>query len=124
MSSTFSDFISQATHIARKNMLVEKYTITEFACELAVSKSSLNKKMKHLTGQTPIEFIENIKFDYAKKLIKDSDLSVKEVAYSSGFNDPKYFARRFKKVFGLTPKEYKSTVKRTFKIFWENFVMN
>jgi len=124
MSTTLSNFISQATQIARKNMFAEKYTISEFANELAVSKSALNKKMKLLTGQTPNEFIENIKLNYAQKLISDTDLSVKEVAYSSGFNDPKYFARRFKKIFGLTPKEYKITTKKKIEIFWNYFVMN
>ncbi len=124
MSFATTNFLTQATQVAQKNIHVEGYSITDFAYDLAVSKSSLNKKMKVLTGLTPIEFLEKIKFRFAKRLFKETDFSVKEIAYSSGFNDPKYFTRRFKKEFGVTPKEYRNSIKNTVEIFWGKFVMN
>jgi len=95
-----------------------------FAKDLFMSKSSLNKKVKTTTGLTPNEFIENVKFNYAIRLFKESDLTIKEIAYSSGFNDPKYFARRFKKEYGMTPKEYKNATNKTVGYIWHNFNLN
>jgi AraC-like DNA-binding protein len=117
-------FVSYATRIIENKISLERYDINMFAKDLFMSKSSLNKKIKITTGLTPNEFIENVKFNYAIRLFKESDLSIKEIAYSSGFNDPKYFARRFKKEYGMTPKEYKNTTNKTAGYIWNNFNLN
>lgn len=124
MYSSVNEFLSRAARIVEKNIQIDRYNLDRFANDLAMSKSSLNKKIKTTSGFTPNEFIENVKFKFALRLLKQTDLSVKEIAYSSGFNDPKYFTRRFKKEFGLSPKEYKSNLKLSPTYIWETFNLN
>jgi AraC-like DNA-binding protein len=55
----------------------------------------------------PIEFIHDIVIQRAAHLLESGTLSVKDVAYTIGLSDPKYFSKCFKKKYGLTPSEYK-----------------
>jgi AraC-like DNA-binding protein len=117
-------FVTLATQIIETKIVDEKYSLDMFAKDLFMSKSKLNKKIKIATGLTPNEFIKSVRFDYAFKLFKETDLSIKEVAYSSGFNDPKYFTRCFKRAFGVSPKEYKSSFDKPTGYMWLTFNMN
>ena len=124
LTSSRNDFVLQATRIIEKKIHLEKYSLEMFANDLFMSISSLNKKVKTITGLTPNEFIENVKFNFSLKLFQESDLSIKEIAYSSGFNDPKYFTRRFKKEYGITPKAYKNSLNKKCGYLWQNFNLN
>jgi len=119
-----NNFVSFATKVAEKKIFLEDYNLEMFANDLFMSKSQLCKKIKVMTGLTPTEFIRNIKFDYAFRLFKETDLSIKEIAYSSGFNDPKYFTRCFKRKFGMSPKEYHNNLNRKLGYMWLTFNMN
>jgi|ERR1035437_3997730 AraC-like DNA-binding protein len=119
-----NNFVSLATKIVEKSIILENYNLDMFANDLFMSKSSLTKKIKIKTGLTPTEFIRNVKFNFAFRLFKETDLSIKEVAYSSGFNDPKYFTRCFKRVYGMSPKEYKSSFNKKVGYIWFNFNLN
>ena len=71
-----------------------------------MSNSTLYRKIKGLTGMSPKEFIRNIRFKYACRLLLEKSSSVAEVAYMVGFSDAKYFSICFKKEFGMTPSKY------------------
>jgi AraC-like DNA-binding protein len=118
------NFVSLATKIVEKKIILENYNLNMFANDLFMSKSKLSKKIKLTTGLTPIEFINNVKFNYAFRLFKETDLSIKEVAYSCGFNDPKYFTRCFKKTFGISPKDYKDKLSKRVGYLWLTFNLN
>jgi AraC-like DNA-binding protein len=66
----------------------------------------LYKKLLSITGKTPIEFIRILRLKRAAQLLGKSQLTVSEVAYQVGFNNPKYFSRYFKEEFGLLPSVY------------------
>jgi AraC-like DNA-binding protein len=119
-----NNFVLLATQTVEKKIMNENYNLEMFANDLFMSKSKLTKKIKLTTGLTPIEFIRDIKFNYAFRLFRDTDLSIKEIAYSSGFNDPKYFTRCFKRAYGMSPKEYKSSFNKVVGYMWFNFNMN
>jgi AraC-like DNA-binding protein len=120
-----NNFVSLATQTIEKKIMLETYNLDMFANDLFMSKSKLTKKIKLTTGLTPTEFIRNIKFNYAFRLFKETDLSIKEIAYSSGFNDPKYFTRCFKRTYGMSPKEYKiSRSNGGLGYMWFSFNMN
>ncbi|HLP05575.1 MAG TPA: helix-turn-helix transcriptional regulator [Paludibacter sp.] len=118
------NFVVQATQIVEKKVFLENYNLEMFASDLFMSKSNLNRKIKVSTGLTPVEFIRKVRFDYAFRLLKETDLSIKEVAYSSGFNDPKYFTRCFKKTYGISPKDYKNNLSKSVGYLWNNFNLN
>ncbi|GHT05181.1 hypothetical protein AGMMS49525_12280 [Bacteroidia bacterium] len=78
-----------------------------FADTMGISKSTLYKKLKSLTGLNTSLFIRNIRLKTACKVIEEKKkIRISELAYSVGFNDPKYFSACFKKEFGLLPSEY------------------
>lgn len=74
---------------------------------MAMSRVHLYKKLVSITGKTPIEFIRILRLKRAAQYFEKSQLSISEVAYKVGFNDPKYFRRYFKDEFGILPSEYK-----------------
>ena len=74
----------------------------------AMSRSSLNRKMKSLVGLTPADFLREARIKRAQQLLSESGASVAAVAYRCGFADPKYFSRVFKQSVGVSPSEYKA----------------
>ena len=74
--------------------------------ELHIQRNKLFKKINALTGVTPLYFVRMIRMKRACQLLKDSGLTVAEVAYQVGYNSPKRFAQHFKNEYGVTPSEY------------------
>lgn len=74
---------------------------------LFLSPSKLYRKMKASIDQTPNDFIRQIRLNKAMELLESEDLTIAEVAYEVGFNDPNYFTRIFTKVYGCTPSSFK-----------------
>ena len=108
-SSMDKEFLDKVISVIKSNMSEGDFDVVQLADALAVSKSSLYRKMKIATGLSPIEFIRNIRLKHGSQLLKDKSISVAEVAYECGFSNPKYFATCFKEEFGVTPKEYQKS---------------
>jgi AraC-like DNA-binding protein len=68
----------------------------------------LYKKIVTLTSKSPLEFIRTIRLQQAAQLLEKSQLTVAEVAYRVGFNNPKYFARYFRDEYKVLPSVYAS----------------
>ena len=86
-------------------------TIDEFAEQLKLSRTIYYRKLKSIVGLTPVDFIREIRIKRAVQLIDSDEYNFSQVAYMTGFNDPKYFSKCFKKVIGITPSEYKERKK-------------
>jgi signal transduction histidine kinase/ligand-binding sensor domain-containing protein/DNA-binding response OmpR family regulator len=99
-------FIRKALAIIEKHMSNSEFNVDNLRQELLLSRTSLYKKVLSLTGQTPIEFIRQIRLKRAAQLLEKSNHNVTEVAYMVGFNNPKYFAKYFKEQFGQLPSHY------------------
>ena len=82
-------------------------TIDDIAQAVAMSRTSLHRKMKQMMGTTPMEFLREARIRKAAKLLTTTEKNVSEIAYLCGFSDPKYFSKCFKATFGQTPTEYK-----------------
>lgn len=98
-------FVRKALDIVKANFKNPDYDAADFVDDMGISKSLLNKKMQTLVGQPVVQFIRNYRLTVAHEMIlkhKD-DLSISEIAFDVGFNDPKYFTRCFTKHFGITP---------------------
>ncbi|RGD76901.1 hybrid sensor histidine kinase/response regulator [Bacteroides caccae] len=89
-------------HISDSELSVER-----LASEMGMSSMHLYRKMKSLFGVTPNDYIKNIRLKYAAELLAEHKLTISEVAYEVGFNDPKYFGKCFKAAYGVSPSEYK-----------------
>lgn len=99
-------FINKALKVVEENISNADFSVQELSRELAVSRGQLYKKTLELTGKTPIEFIRFIRLQRAAALLEKSQLTVAEVAYKVGFNNPKYFARYFKAEYKVLPSQY------------------
>ena len=84
-------------------------TIDDIAQAVAVSRTSLHRKMKQMMGTSPMEFLREARIRKAAKILTTTDRNVSEIAYQCGFSDPKYFSKCFKATFGQTPTEYKQS---------------
>ncbi len=85
-------------------------TIDDIAQAVAVSRTSLHRKMKQMMGTSPMEFLREARIRKAAKMLTTTDRNVSEIAYLCGFSDPKYFSKCFKTAFGQTPTEYKQAL--------------
>jgi signal transduction histidine kinase/CheY-like chemotaxis protein/AraC-like DNA-binding protein/ligand-binding sensor domain-containing protein len=104
-------FVQQVRQLIEIRIDDLNLTVEALSKELLLSHSQLARKLNALTGYSPNRFIRHIRFKRAKMLLLDETLSVANVAYSCGFNDPDYFSRAFKKEFGKTPVEWREISK-------------
>src|SRR5690606_7276588 len=95
-----------AIRIEEENLADPHFSVERFSREVGMSRVHLYKKLLSLTGKTPIEFIRIIRLQRAGQLLEKSQLSVSEIAYQVGFNNPKYFSKYFKDQFNILPSVY------------------
>ncbi len=82
-----------------------------------LSQRSLNRRFKQATGLSPVQYLQEIRLEKAKELLKTSNLSIAEVAYNVGYPDSAYFSALFRRVVSLSPGEYRRLVrKKIFKV--------
>ena len=82
-------------------------TLEDISREINVSPQYFSKLFKEETGKNFIDYLTGIRMEVAKELLSQGDLSIKEIGYRIGYNDPNYFSRIFKKTVGVTPTEYR-----------------
>ncbi len=98
--------IQKALTIVENNISNPDFSVEELSRELGMSRVHLYKKLSSLTGKSPIEFIRIIRLKRAAMLLEKSQLTVSEVAYKVGFNNPKYFSKYFKAEYKMLPSAY------------------
>lgn len=94
----FREYIEQ--HMSDSNLSVEA-----IGAELGLSRVQLYRKVKALTGQSPVELLRTVRLHKARRLLQDSVKSISEVAYEVGFTSPSYFTKCFRDEFGASPSE-------------------
>ncbi len=105
-TSTDQQFVTRAVKTVEDNMSDANFNVSELVKKMSVSRTLLHMKLRELTGQSTSEFIRTIRLKQAAKLLKQGELNVSEVTYQVGFNDPKYFSKSFKSLFGVTPTNF------------------
>jgi len=113
LASSDEKLIQKALQMVEKNMDNPDFSVVELSREMGMSRVHLYKKLTALTDKTPIEFIRLIRLKRAAQLLRDSQLSISEIAYKVGFNNPRYFSRYFKQEYNLLPSRFADKYKRT-----------
>lgn len=108
VTSMDEKLIQKAISIVEANLADPQFSVERFSREVGMSRVHLYKKLLSLTGKTPIEFIREIRLQRAAQLLEKSQLTVSEIAYQVGFNNPKYFSKYFKDQFHTLPSAYAS----------------
>lgn len=98
--------IEKAMKYVSDNLDSAQLSVEELSDYLGMSRVQLYKKIKQITGKTPIEFIRIIRLKRAAQLLRESQLNVSEIAYRTGFNSPRVFSKYFKEEFGILPSVY------------------
>lgn len=90
-----------------ENNLYASLTMDDICLKTAYSRAYLFRVFKAQTGNTIMEYYMNLKIRRAKQLLRENELSVKEISEMLAFNEPNYFTKTFKRLTGLTPTAYK-----------------
>ena len=99
-------FITSLYGILDEHLKQEEIDIDAILQELGMSRTGFYMKMKALTGQSPLQFINEYRMNRAAELLRSGEYSVKEIAYMVGYQERRSFTNRFKAQFGCTPTEY------------------
>jgi AraC-like DNA-binding protein len=103
-------FLQSVIQSIEQHLEESEFDLEQLSTALNMSKSTLHRKIKTITGFTPLDFVRNIKMKRACMMLLTRRLTISEVAYAVGFNDPKYFTKCFKNEFGITPSEYQKHI--------------
>lgn len=93
-----------------KNNVYKRLTVEEISKMVSYSKAYVFRQFKLATGKGVMEYYTELKIKTAKQLIKENELSVREISEKLCFDTPNYFSKTFKKVVGETPTQYKTRV--------------
>lgn len=101
------ELLKKVNDLIIENIDNNDFNVSFLASNLGLSTVHLYRKLKSLTGMSTNEYVSKQKLKYAAELLKQGSLRITEVAYMSGYSDPKYFRKCFKKEFGCSPSEYR-----------------
>ena len=85
----------------------EPWTLAQLARFAGHSRTSLLRVFRQATGKSPIDYLIGLRIEAAKRLLRQSDLGMTEIALEVGFGDSNYFARQFRLVAGRTPSDFR-----------------
>ncbi|MCS3799687.1 two-component regulator propeller domain-containing protein [Niastella sp. OAS944] len=105
-------FVQEALAIVERNISNADFSVEELSRALLLSRAAVYKRLFVLTGKTPIEFIRQLRLQRAAQLLEKSNMTVAEVAYETGFNNPKYFSKYFKAEYGKLPSAFQAEIKK------------
>jgi DNA-binding response OmpR family regulator len=113
ITSLDEQFIHRIIQAIEDNIANNNFTVVDLSYAIGVSRAQLFRKVQEVTGKSPLELIRTIRLQHAAQLLEKSQLSVSEVAYRVGFNNPKYFTRHFKDQYHVLPSEYANGKRRS-----------
>ena len=106
------EFMDKVMETIEKHLDNGDLTVEDIAGEVNMSRSVFFKKLKTLTGLSPVEFLREIRMKRAAQLIETEEYNMAQIAYMVGLNDSHYFSKCFKQQYGMTPTEYKESRKQ------------
>ncbi|WP_420576212.1 helix-turn-helix domain-containing protein [Ekhidna sp.] len=106
--SSKDEIIEKLTRIVEKHLADENFGVTELAEEMTISKSTLLRTIKKHTSLSVNQFIKDIRLEHAKVKLSETQSTVAEIAFETGFGSPSYFIKCFKEKYGYSPGEQRS----------------
>jgi signal transduction histidine kinase/DNA-binding response OmpR family regulator/ligand-binding sensor domain-containing protein len=108
--SSFSkddEFIIKLRQLLEANLSESDFNVKKLSEDLNISTTHLYRKLKALTGFSPVEFIRVFKLQKACEMLSNTNHSIKEIGYGLGFNNLSYFVKCFREQFGVTPSSFR-----------------
>ena len=112
LSAADQDFLNKLVDITYSKMSSCTIDIEQIASAMCMSSKQLNRKLLAITGENTTSYIIQIRLSKAKRLLDSPEnIPIGDIAMQCGFEDSAYFSRIFKKMFNLTPSQYKKRVR-------------
>lgn len=90
------------------NHYKDKITVAQIADAIGISEREAMRSFRKNLNQSPIEYLISYRMNEAKKMLRNSELSITEICYQCGFSDSSYFGKVFRKAYGMAPREYRA----------------
>ena len=113
LTETDRKFLEEIDIYIRDNMNDADTSVESMSAHLCISRVQLYKRMVSLTGTTPSEYLRAKRIKRAEHLIHRDELSISEIAYMVGFNNPRYFSKYFQEAYGMTPSQYRKKIQES-----------
>jgi AraC-like DNA-binding protein len=107
--------MQQVLLVIERNLSNAEFSVEDLSRELYISRVAMYKRIFTLTGKSPLDFIRSMRLKRAAQLLEKSNLTVAEVAYEVGFNNPKYFSKFFKAEYNFVPTAFQAEKKKKLK---------
>ena len=102
------EFLEKAQLVVEAHLDDSEFDVPAFSSEMALGRTKLFTKIKGITGQTPNDFILNVRLKKAAQwLTNNPEYNISDITYMLGFSSPKYFSKCFKEQFGVSPSVYR-----------------
>lgn len=111
MHAKDKEFLEQVTTIIRENISNTDLGPDFIADKMKMSSRNLYRQLKTILSVSSSDFIKDYKLSYASKLLKTTNLSIKEIIFKVGISNKSYFYREFAKKYNVSPKQYKESYK-------------
>ncbi len=102
--------IVEKTNVLISERFHQDLNLDDISKELHISPQYLSRLYKNETGENFIDRLTLVRIENAKKLMKENKYSIKEICYMSGYSDPNYFSKLFKKHVGISPTDYQKQI--------------
>lgn len=103
-----SEFMQKFNKCVEKHLSDSDLSVEDLGSDMCLSRVQLYRKVKALTGKSPVEIIRETRLLRASQLLADSSLTISEIAYRVGFSSPSYFTKCYRDMFGKSPTEVQS----------------
>lgn len=103
-----SEFMQKFNKCVEKHISDSDLSVEDLGSDMCLSRVQLYRKVKALTGKSPVEIIRETRLLRASQLLSDSSLTISEIAYRVGFSSPSYFTKCYRDMFGKSPTEVQS----------------
>jgi len=124
--SPFAIFVGQKEHedepikkaqLFMENNVGSKISVDQLSEMFAISRRNFERRFKKATANTPVEYLQRVKIEAAKKSLESSRENINEVMYAVGYSDSKAFRTMFKKITGLSPIDYRNRYNKDLRTF-------
>lgn len=103
-----SDEIIQKAQVYIENNLAEKISVEDLSSKFSVGRRNFDRRFVKATGNTPVEYTQRVKIEWAKKAFENTRKTINEVMYEVGYSDVKAFREVFRKITDMSPLEYRN----------------
>ncbi len=109
VESADQTFMDRYVEIVRRNFTNPQLDVDMICQEMGMSRANFYKKLKVITDLSPAEMVRNIRLESAARLLRETKLTISEIAIQVGFSSNSYFGSCFKTLYGISPKEFQNT---------------